>query len=152
MTTTTATIAPASEELREAVRHSNLERVKRLIDNGVNLDEQDKYGMTALHYAVRYDSNIGIIHLLIDKGASLEIKNNHDKTPLEWANEGIGGAGEEERLRILQEAPARQQQLDEEKTAEAAEAQQRRIAANHNVAAANQAALKNRCPKVRLMP
>jgi hypothetical protein len=142
----TATI-PTSEELHAAARHGNLNRVKLLIDNGVNLDEQDKYGMTALMYAARHSN--GIVSLLIEKGANLDIRNGHGKTAAEWADEGgINGIAEEERVKMLRKASQARQLAAEKAVRDAAKAEQAKISTLHNTASERQDVLKKIRPKM----
>jgi ankyrin repeat protein len=53
-----------------------LERVSLLLEYGAIIDKQDNYGYTALMYSTFHDDNDDVIEFLIQKGASLTIKNN----------------------------------------------------------------------------
>jgi len=53
---------------------------------GISINNQDLMGNTALHYAVE-NRNIKMIKKLLDKKASIIIKNKNNKTPLEYAIE-----------------------------------------------------------------
>ena len=50
----------------------------------LNINEQDKLGFTALHYAVT-QKKLGIVKLLLKYGASTEIKDSLGFTPLFYA-------------------------------------------------------------------
>lgn len=63
------------------VRNHNIESVKRLINVGVDLNEQDNDGTTPLTWAAS-NSYIQIIKLLVNAGADLNIQNNKGQTSL----------------------------------------------------------------------
>ena len=63
------------------VRNYNMEGVRRLVNVGVDLNEQDHDGNTPLTWAAS-NSYIQIIKLLVDAGADLNIRNNKGQTPL----------------------------------------------------------------------
>ena len=68
--------------------HSHV--VAELLRAGADPNNIDDNGGTALHEAVRRSNNIqadGVISLLIEAGANLEIKDNNGYTPLMRANE-----------------------------------------------------------------
>jgi ankyrin repeat protein len=46
-----------------------------LVTFNANLNAQDNKGNTALHYSIAYN-NVAVMKLLVEKGASLEIKNH----------------------------------------------------------------------------
>lgn len=110
---------PDPEQLRDAVSRGDLSTVEQLIRDGVEINDQDKYGMTALHCAVRSDHKIDIMRILIDAGADLGIKENSGKNAAAWAKEGLGTRGEEERVKLLQDAMDMRQRMAEEKLAAA---------------------------------
>ena len=68
-------------EFISAVRANNFELVKKLIDEGVDVNYQDKYGNTALIYASR-QGNKEICNLLINYGADINIQNKLGCTAL----------------------------------------------------------------------
>ena len=53
-----------------------------LAENGCDLDYQNSDGLTALHIAVR-EGKIGMATALVRKGASMAIKDNSGKTPMD---------------------------------------------------------------------
>ena len=59
----------------------NLDIVRDLITLGANLDWQDDYGRTALHYCGQYD-HLEIAKMLIDAGADVNIQHSRGWTPL----------------------------------------------------------------------
>lgn len=71
--------------IRLAVKSGNIEEVKRLIDNGADLDRQDKRGGTALLAAV-YSQQVEMVKLLIESGADSSIADSVGNTALDVAN------------------------------------------------------------------
>merc|ERR1712137_1421742 len=70
--------------LMNAVITRNFESLKDLIENqGANVNEQDKYGDSALHAAAKCD--YGFVEYLLSKNASPNIQNNTGSTPLHKA-------------------------------------------------------------------
>lgn len=60
--------------------------VEDVINKGANMDWQDKYGNTALHYAV-IQNKPALVQILKEKGTNMTLRNNEGKTPLDIANE-----------------------------------------------------------------
>ncbi|MDR2180609.1 MAG: ankyrin repeat domain-containing protein [Synergistaceae bacterium] len=56
--------------------------IKRLLENGAEVNDFDKSGFTPLMLALRRDPNIKIIRLLLDKGANVNARGADDLTPL----------------------------------------------------------------------
>lgn len=72
-------------ELISASKNGDVPKVKELIAKGVNVNEKDEYGSTALIYAVTADSDDGV-KLLTANGADVNIKNIVGETPLTIAS------------------------------------------------------------------
>nr|CCA18281.1 conserved hypothetical protein [Albugo laibachii Nc14]CCA18445.1 conserved hypothetical protein [Albugo laibachii Nc14] len=73
--------------LHDAVREGNMEELMRiLIEKEGNLDERDKYGLTALHWACDY-GNLEAVQFLIRLGANTNAVENRlfKRTPLHFA-------------------------------------------------------------------
>jgi len=68
-----------STALHSAVNSSCINNIKLLLDNGADPNKKDAIGNTPLHYAHKAE----VIDLLLSKGASANIKNNENITPLE---------------------------------------------------------------------
>ena len=63
------------------VRSHDIEEIKKLIENGVNLNEQDKIGNIALHWATWF-GYVDIIKMLVNAGADINIQNDDGETSL----------------------------------------------------------------------
>ena len=77
----------------EAAKTGDLEEVRRHINAGVNLEEKNKYGFTALHCAATGTNSadgasiLKVIQLLIDSGSPLESIGGGGRTALYLAAE-----------------------------------------------------------------
>ncbi len=69
--------------------HKNEQYWNWLLSNNTDLDAQNNYGQTALHYAV-YSEDIVLVKWLIKNKASLSIANEEGETPLQRANRLLG--------------------------------------------------------------
>ena len=67
-----------------AVRNKKLGLIYRLINAGVSVNRVDSHGETALHKAAKY-GNIGVVQLLLSKGADKSLKNRDRKTAYQLA-------------------------------------------------------------------
>lgn len=67
-----------------ASQHGQLPAVEYLINNGANVNAQDKYGLTALKLASRH-GHPPIVEYLINNGANINGQNNGE-TILIWAS------------------------------------------------------------------
>ena len=63
---------------------SELRTIRLLLDRGANLRAVDRYGSSALHYAVE-SNNLGIVNLLLREGADRLALNSGVKSPLDLA-------------------------------------------------------------------
>ncbi len=66
---------------RPDVSTNELHRVTVLLDYGARLDDRGRYGITALHYAVR-GGKIPLIQLLLERGADASALDKDGLTPL----------------------------------------------------------------------
>jgi hypothetical protein len=69
---------------------SNDDVIDFLLKNSVDINSVDEKGMTALHYAAQNFYNyrkepLNLIKKLLDSGASLEVKDNQGRTPIDIA-------------------------------------------------------------------
>jgi ankyrin repeat protein len=66
---------------RPDVSSNELHRVKVLLDYGASLDDDGRFGVTALHYAVR-GGKLPLIKLLLERGARVNSLDADGLTPL----------------------------------------------------------------------
>ncbi len=84
-----------ADQLWEAARSGELERMKQIVDAGVDINSTTEYGSTALFYACDR-GHVEIVKYLLDKGADANAKDTfYNATPMTWAqmnsrNEIIG--------------------------------------------------------------
>ncbi len=62
----------------------NMNKIKRLIEEGADVNAKDDNGDLPLHYAVRND-NRDLVELLIEEGADVNTKDKDGQSPLHWA-------------------------------------------------------------------
>jgi ankyrin repeat protein len=80
-----------NEQLIESVKKGDKQRVKELLDQGINSNVEDKNGQSPLHWAASNGTK-EITQILIDHGASVNTTNNIGSTPLHmaaWADVAI---------------------------------------------------------------
>jgi ankyrin repeat protein/truncated hemoglobin YjbI len=66
---------------RPDVSSNEVHRVQVLLDYGARLDDRGRYGLTALHYAVR-GGKLPLIQLLLDRSAEVDALDDDGLTPL----------------------------------------------------------------------
>ncbi|RCH88603.1 cyclin-dependent serine/threonine protein kinase [Rhizopus azygosporus] len=74
--------APTSQDnLWVAAGDGQLDRVKELIEGGMDVNSHDQFGYTAMHAAVSYNQT-EIVKYLLDKGADVNVEDFDKDTPL----------------------------------------------------------------------
>lgn len=73
--------------LVRAVAHGQPKLVKKLLDQGAEVNQKDEYGETALSHAIT-SGNVEIIKMLLDKGAEVDEKDEYGETALRRATRG----------------------------------------------------------------
>ncbi|KAG2236854.1 hypothetical protein INT48_002667 [Thamnidium elegans] len=74
--------APTTQDnLWVAAGDGQLDRVKELVETGVDVNSHDQFGYTAMHAAVSY-GQIDIVKYLLEKGANVNIEDFEKDTPL----------------------------------------------------------------------
>lgn len=63
------------------IENENIEGVKNLLDQGVDINAKDDFGQTPLHLAVNHE-NVKIIELLINQGADVNGVDANGNTPI----------------------------------------------------------------------
>jgi hypothetical protein len=77
--------ADKAEALAEAARKGDEAAVKRLLDEGVDVNTKFRYGATALSYACDR-GHLDVAKLLMDRGADVNARDTfYNATPLTWA-------------------------------------------------------------------
>lgn len=80
----TSTLAMSQETpLLEACKNRNITLLQTLIDNGEDINHQNEYGRTVLHYAVFF-KEIDVARCLILNGADIHLKDVQSRTPLSY--------------------------------------------------------------------
>ena len=90
--------------LLDASKNGYIEIVKRLLENGADVNHQDGYGLTALMYASK-NGHIEVVRLLLENGAKVDIQSTRGRTALMYASWG-GHIGHIEIVRALLAAGA----------------------------------------------
>src|SRR6266849_7690830 len=74
-----------ADALWEAARNGDAPTVKRLLDEGVDVNTKFRYGATALSYACDR-GNLEVVRILLERGAEINVKDTfYGATPLTWA-------------------------------------------------------------------
>jgi hypothetical protein len=74
-----------ADALWEAARKGDVPTVKKLLDEGVDVDTKFRYGATALSYACDR-GNLDVVKILLERGADVNVKDTfYGATPLTWA-------------------------------------------------------------------
>jgi len=73
-----------TKSLRQAAKDGDLERLKKLIAEGADVNATDEKGWTPLHLA-SYRGHADVVKLLIDHDASVNVQNEEGRTPLHYA-------------------------------------------------------------------
>ena len=78
--------AKKSESLFEAVKKGDVERIKKLISEGADVNAKSNriYNRTPLHIAA-YEGHTHVVELLLSIGADIMAKDNEGCTPMYWA-------------------------------------------------------------------
>jgi ankyrin repeat protein len=74
-----------ADALAAAARKGDAAVVKKLLDEGVDVNTKYRYGATALSYASDR-GHLDVVKLLLDRGADVHVKDTfYGATPLTWA-------------------------------------------------------------------
>ena len=74
-----------ADQLAEAARKGDAAVVKKLLDEGVDVNTKFRYNATALSYACDR-GHLDVVKLLLDRGADVNVKDSfYGATPLTWA-------------------------------------------------------------------
>ncbi|MDR3285289.1 MAG: ankyrin repeat domain-containing protein [Holosporales bacterium] len=92
-------------QLWEAVYQNKPKEVKGLLRAGVDIEAQNEYGLTPLHYAA-FRGHTEIVEILLAAGANKEAKNIIGKTPLHIAVYSGNVLGSTESVKVFLAAGA----------------------------------------------
>ena len=74
-----------SGSLHAAVQEEDLDATRRLLDAGADPDAPNRYGATALFFAVDR-GNLALVRLLLESGASVDVQDSfYEADPLGWS-------------------------------------------------------------------
>ncbi|WP_186321356.1 ankyrin repeat domain-containing protein [Bacillus sp. FJAT-22090] len=90
-----------NEQLIQAAKHKETERIKTLIEEGVDINTKDSEGRTAVMIAT-YNNDVETAKVLIKAGADVSIQDNMQNNPFLYA----GAEGYVEILKLTIEADA----------------------------------------------
>jgi hypothetical protein len=77
---------PRADAFWEAARKGDVATVKKLLDEGVDVNTRFRYGATALSYASDR-GHLEVARLLLERGADVNVKDSfYGATPLSWAS------------------------------------------------------------------
>ncbi|MBI4478372.1 MAG: ankyrin repeat domain-containing protein [Acidobacteria bacterium] len=80
-----ASSSETAEALSEAARRGDAAAVKKLLDEGVDVNTKFRYGVTVLSYAADRGHD-DVVKLLLDRGADPNVRDTfYRATPLTWA-------------------------------------------------------------------
>lgn len=105
-------VEKANSDLVKSCKSGNLEDFNDAIYNGANINAQDKFGFTPLHYASLY-GNLEIVKLLIELGSNIEARTNFGRlTPLLCASK----YGHTQVVQLLEKAKKKQESRERRET------------------------------------
>lgn len=90
------------QNMVDAINSKDVEQLKKLIDEGADINAVNKDGETALHLATRVAQSSSVVQMLLDAGADVNAKNNNGSTALMLAADYSGN----ETVKVLLDAGA----------------------------------------------
>ncbi len=72
--------------LHDAIYNGSIEYVRALLQGGIDVNDRDEGGQTALHRAVFYNK-VNLVKLLLTYGAKVDIEDFREYSPLHMAQE-----------------------------------------------------------------
>jgi len=76
-------------ELIDAAQNNNIDLVRQLLDNGIDINVRDDTGNTALARASQEEGHDDIVELLLEKDANPNIQDHDGNTALMWASYNV---------------------------------------------------------------
>ena len=80
-----ATPPEAAYDLHGAARAGDVEKLKKQISSGANVNARDEGNRTALHWAA-HEGQLACLTVLLDAGADVHATNKNNNTPLHLAS------------------------------------------------------------------
>lgn len=71
--------------MNDAIAQDNLAKLRKLLDEGVDINQPDVNGRTALHMAMDWNRP-HMAMILLERGADVSVRNNMNQTPLHLAS------------------------------------------------------------------
>lgn len=105
----TSSAQNTGEEFLAAARKGDIERVRAMLDRGVDVNSKSRYGATALSFASEH-GHLELVRLLLERGADVQVRDTFYKSdPITWA--AIKGHAEIVRLLLDKGAQGKDQIL-----------------------------------------
>jgi hypothetical protein len=93
-----ATAAQLESALMYAAGYGRADAVRFLLARGANPNAHTREGQAALHWTT-YGPHLATAELLIDAGATVDVRDTHSNTPLDWAvRQWMRASGEDREL------------------------------------------------------
>jgi ankyrin repeat protein len=91
-----------NNELLIAVKTKNIDMVKKLLDEGADINNKDGWSPLLIASMLsNKESSIEVVKLLLDRGANINIKNNNASTPLMVASKFSNSTSSFETVKLL---------------------------------------------------
>jgi ankyrin repeat protein len=75
--------------------------VQLLLDRGADAAAFNRFGQTALHFAVERGADVSVVELLVTRGADPDVRDRQGRTALDLASMPARGAANENRQRVV---------------------------------------------------
>jgi uncharacterized protein len=75
-----------NEKLFQAAENTETDTIRKLIEEGIDINSQDSQGRTATMIAT-YNNDVEIAKILIDAGADVNNPDHNNVTPIQYARE-----------------------------------------------------------------
>ncbi len=87
--------------LQNAVSSRKWDIAKDLVKRGIDVNNQDKYGSTALHYLSGYPADVELVEEILKAGGDPNIRNNDKISPLYQITSNTNNNLKEEKYQVL---------------------------------------------------
>ncbi len=76
-----------SELMLAVYNNAHIREINELLDRGADIESTDENGMSLLHIALKYESDIEIVEYLVQKGINIESRDYLGNTPIMYSIE-----------------------------------------------------------------